>query len=60
VVLFESQARSSLSGAFDVSVDGQRFAAVVSSQDADEPLVSRVVTNWFEEVRRLAPAEPGR
>ena len=60
VLLFESQSRSTLPGAYDVSADGQRFAAAVSSQDADEALVSRVVTNWFEEVRRLAPVETGR
>jgi Tol biopolymer transport system component len=59
-LLFESEARSPLFLNVDVSADGQRFYAAVSSQGANEVRIVRVVTNWFEEVRRLAPTEPGR
>ena len=59
-LLFESAAKSALRDDFDVSLDGQRFAVSVSSVGADEVPFVRVVTNWFEEVRKLAPAGDNR
>jgi len=60
VFLFESAARLPLRDDFDVTADGQRFLAAVGSQGADEVPFVRVVTNWFEEVRKLVPAEGSR
>jgi dipeptidyl aminopeptidase/acylaminoacyl peptidase len=60
VLLFESAAKSFLNDDIDVSLGGQRFVASVSSVGADEVPCVRVVTNWFEEVRRLTPAGGGR
>ena len=59
-LLFESAAKSALRDDFDVALDGQHFAVSVSSVGADEVPGVRVVTNWFEEVRRLAPAGGSR
>ncbi len=36
---------------YDVSPDGKRF--IMIQDDPAEDMVLRVVTNWFEEVRRL-------
>jgi hypothetical protein len=43
--------------AYDVSRDGQRFLMVEESQEEQPPTQINVVLNWFEELKRLAPAE---
>jgi hypothetical protein len=42
-------------GLYDVSVDGQRLLYVKASED--KPAISelRVILNWTEELKRLAP-----
>jgi tRNA A-37 threonylcarbamoyl transferase component Bud32 len=60
VLLFESTAKSPLRDDFDVSLDGQRFVVSASTTEADEMPFVRVVTNWFEEVRKLAPPRGSR
>jgi Tol biopolymer transport system component len=43
---------------YDVSADGQRFVFSVPGPSRDAPREITVVTNWLEELKRLAP--PGR
>ena len=57
-VLFEgSYQRTRLSSAanYDVTPDGQRFVMVQQMESPRDQL--RVVPNWFEELKRLAPAD---
>jgi Tol biopolymer transport system component len=54
-LLFESSSKVFLRDDLDVTPDGQRFVAALSNVSADEQPFVRVVTNWFEEVRKLAP-----
>ena len=44
--------------AYDVSADGERFVFSVPGPSSDPPREVTVVTNWLEELKRLAP--PGR
>jgi hypothetical protein len=41
---------------FDISVDGQRFLVVKPADSTESSIELVVVLNWFEELRRLAPA----
>jgi serine/threonine-protein kinase len=41
------------SGGFDVSLDGQRFVMVKRSETSANQI--HVITNWFEELKRLVP-----
>jgi hypothetical protein len=41
---------------YDVSPDGQRFIMVKSSEQAQSATQINVVLNWFEELKRRAPA----
>lgn len=40
---------------WDVSPDGRKFVFVRVSEDQPRPKTVRVVLNWFEQLRRLAP-----
>ena len=40
---------------YDVAPDGQRFVMIRREEDEDSQL--HIVLNWFQELRRLAPAE---
>ncbi len=40
---------------FDVADDGQRFLVRLLPGKADEPVQINLVTNWFEELKRLCP-----
>ena len=42
---------------FDLAPDGERFVAVREGPTKRTPNEIRVVENWFDEVRRLAPSE---
>jgi serine/threonine-protein kinase len=44
--------------AYDVSPDGQRFLMVKEAAQATALTQINVVLNWFEELKRLAPAKP--
>jgi len=56
VFLFEGQylrGREGDGGNYDVSLDGQRFL-MVEEADPSASIQVNVVSNWFEELRRLA------
>ncbi len=64
--LFEGRGRYYLGGGvnqgrtYDVSLDGQRFLMIKTSGGTDgtaAPASITVVLNWFEELKRLAPAK---
>jgi Tol biopolymer transport system component len=61
VVLFEKEYAASqfpATGiAYDVTADGQRFLMVKETDQASLAQIN-VVLNWFEELKRLAPAKP--
>ena len=61
-VLFEKEYAASefpaTGMAYDVSPDGQRFLMVKEAEQATTPTQINVVLNWFEELKRLAPAKP--
>jgi hypothetical protein len=57
-LLFDTGVSSGLDSAFDVSPDG-RFVVALSTLESDQLAFVRVVVNWFEELRQLAP-EGGR
>jgi hypothetical protein len=42
-------------GAYDVSPDGQRFLFVKANVESGRPDEVRVVLNWTEELKQLAP-----
>ncbi len=42
---------------YDVSLDGQRFLVLDELDQPSERAVLVAVENWFEELRRLAPAQ---
>jgi serine/threonine protein kinase len=55
-VLFEGP-YSNVSGlSYDVTPDGQRFLVLKPQYDDSQVRELHVVTNWFEELRRLAPS----
>ena len=41
---------------YDVSADGQRFLMVKETEQATAVTQINVVLNWFEDLKRLAPA----
>ena len=41
---------------YDVSKDGQRFLMVQEGADETEPTHINMILNWFDELKRLAPA----
>ena len=41
---------------YDVAADGQRFLMVKTIDQEEAPAQINVVLNWFEELKRLAPA----
>ena len=41
---------------YDISADGQRFLVVKPADSSESSIELVVVLNWFEELRRLAPA----
>ena len=64
--LFEARGRYYLGGGgaqwrtYDVSVDGRRFLMIKTGGGTDgtaAPASITVVLNWFEELKRLAPAK---
>ena len=63
VVLFEGTYETDRSGqsavpTYDVSPDGHRFVMVRRTDAGEvEPPQMNFVLNWFEELRRLAPAD---
>ncbi|MNC98597.1 hypothetical protein D3C83_166130 [compost metagenome] len=55
-VLFTAPPLSkSLGRYYDVAPDGSRFLMLKVARTAQQPMDLRVVVNWFEEVKRLAP-----
>jgi Tol biopolymer transport system component len=54
-LLFDTGASSGLDSAYAVSPDGQRFVVALSTRMSAELSFVRVVVNWFEELRQLAP-----
>jgi eukaryotic-like serine/threonine-protein kinase len=60
-VLFEKEYAASqfpaTGVAYDVTADGQRFLMVKETNQAPVAQIN-VVLNWFEELKRLAPAKP--
>jgi hypothetical protein len=40
---------------FDLSPDGETFVMVKESEASGLPTEIRVITDWFEELRRLSP-----
>ncbi|MCZ6878270.1 MAG: protein kinase [Acidobacteria bacterium] len=59
-LLFEDSYRESFLSAtsnYDVTADGQRFVMVQPSQERQESESLNIVLNWFEELKRLVPAE---
>jgi hypothetical protein len=42
--------------AYDVSPDGQRFLMVKQTAETAQSVQMNVVVNWFEELKRLVPA----
>jgi len=42
---------------FDIAPDGKSFVFVKADEDWGKPTEIRVVLNWFEELKRLAPPE---
>ena len=51
-VLFEAEAPISELNSFDVTADGQRFLMYSREHEGAQPHII-VVTNWFEELKRL-------
>jgi hypothetical protein len=45
-------------GVYDVSPDGQRFLFVKANVENGPPDEVRVVLNWTEELKQLAPNQP--
>ena len=57
VVLFEGNYAPNFYAAnYDVSPDGQRFVMIEALEQSTRPRQLNVVLNWFEELRRLVPA----
>jgi len=52
-----SSTQSGLSGGWDVSPDGKHFLVINAPEGAEPGVRLQAVVNWFEELRRLAPAE---
>ena len=40
---------------YDVSPDGQRFLMLKSGEQESAPTQIHIVTNWFDELKRLVP-----
>jgi hypothetical protein len=59
-LLFETDAAGGLDEDYDVSPDGQRFVVALSPRKAAQLAFVRVVVNWFEELRQLAPGGSSR
>ena len=56
-VLFEKQyVAGNTNSVYDVSPDGQRFLMVKETPQAGSATQINVVLNWFEDLKRLAPA----
>jgi Tol biopolymer transport system component len=55
-MLFEGRYATPVSTNYDISADGQRFLMVKGSQQESAPTQLTVVLNWFQELKRLAPA----
>ncbi|MHC4440219.1 MAG: protein kinase domain-containing protein, partial [Planctomycetota bacterium] len=56
-VLFEGPYGQVPGLSYDVTLDGQRFMVLLPEYDDSQVREFRVVTNWFEELKRLVPAE---
>ena len=56
-VLFEGDYINVGGLSYDVSPDGQRFLLLKGSEESTAQTQLNVVTNWFEELKRLVPVD---
>ena len=59
-VLFEGPYKNVPGLSYDVAPDGQRFLVLKPVYDDSEVRELHVVTNWFEELKRLVPSQEAR
>jgi len=59
-VLFEGPYNNVPGISYDVTPDGQRFLVLQPEYDDSEVRELHVVTNWFEELKRLVPSQEDR
>jgi serine/threonine-protein kinase len=58
--MFELSVSGFVGPGFEIEPDGKRFSVVIDGGSSDATAMPRIILNWFEQLREMAPLDPAR